>query len=94
MPAKRYRSVWDAVEALPAVAASMKARAELMITIQKTIAGWKVTQSEAAKQLGVTQPRLNDLLRGRIDRFSLDALVDLAGSANLSVRLRVSKRAA
>jgi predicted XRE-type DNA-binding protein len=49
-----------------------------MIAISEAVAAWDVTQVEAARRLGVTQPRLNDLLRGRIDKFSIDALLELA----------------
>jgi predicted XRE-type DNA-binding protein len=70
----------------------MKARADVMTAVRKVVDGWKSTQTEAAKRLKLTQPRLNDLLRGRIDKFSLDALVDIATRAGLSVR--VSARAA
>jgi predicted XRE-type DNA-binding protein len=66
----------------------MKARAEVMMAIRKMIDSWKATQTVAAKRLGITQPRLNDLLRGRIDKFSLDALVDIATRAGLSVRVK------
>jgi predicted XRE-type DNA-binding protein len=58
------------------------------------VEGWNLTQAEAAKRLGVTQPRLNDFLRGRIDKFSLDALTILASQAGLSVKVKVTKRAA
>ena len=84
MTEDRFDSVWDALENSPAEAANMKARSGLMIAIQETVAGWKLTQAEAAKRLGVTQPRMNDLLRGRIDKFSLDALMILATGAGLS----------
>ena len=90
----RFESVWDAIEATPAEAASMKARAEVMMAIRKMIDSWKATQTVAAKRLGITQPRLNDLLRGRIDKFSLDALVDIASRAGLSVRVKTVRRAA
>lgn len=50
-------------------------RSALMIAIRDAVDGWTLTQAEAAKRLGVTQPRMNDLLRGRIDKFSLDALM-------------------
>lgn len=72
----------------------MKARSGLMIAIQQAVADWKLTQAEAAKRLGVTQPRMNDLLRGRIDKFSLDALMILAISAGLTVEWRIAKAAA
>jgi predicted XRE-type DNA-binding protein len=54
----------------------MKVRAELMMAIRETVDGWKLTQAEAARRLGVTQPRMSDLVLGRIDKFSLDALVE------------------
>jgi predicted XRE-type DNA-binding protein len=94
MKEQRFKSVWDAIEKSSAEAANMKARAEVMIAIQNAIEKWKATQADAARRLGVTQPRLNDLLRGRIDRFSLDALMNLASSAGLSVRVRVVRSAA
>jgi phage-related protein/predicted XRE-type DNA-binding protein len=91
---KQFASVWDAIEPSRAEAASMKARAEAMIAIQAAVTRWGVTQAAAAKRLGLTQPRLNDLLRGRINKFSLDALVDLAARAGLSVRIAVARKAA
>ena len=94
MSEKRFDSVWDAIEDSPAIAANMKARSALMISICEAVASWKLTQAKAAKRLGVTQPRMNDLLRGRIDKFSLDALMILASAAGLEVRWRVVKAAA
>ena len=94
MDDQQFANVWDAVEQNPGEAAVMKARSGLMIAIQEAVAGWKLTQAEAAKRLGVTQPRMNDLLRGRIDKFSLDALMILATGAGLTVEWRVAKAAA
>ena len=94
MKAQRFDSVWDALEASPTAAANMKARAELMIALRETIDAWKLSQVTAAKRLGLTQPRLNDLLRGRITKFSLDALMKLAGRAGLSVRVQIMRPAA
>lgn len=94
MKQQRFDSVWDAIERSEADAASMKARAETMIAIQETIARWDVTQATAAKRLGLTQPRMNDLLRGRINKFSLDALINLATRAGLAVRVKVVRPAA
>jgi predicted XRE-type DNA-binding protein len=65
-------------------------RSNVLIAIEQRVRAWNVTQTEAARRLGVTQPRLNDLLRGRIQNFSLDALVDLAAKAGLSVRLDIA----
>jgi predicted XRE-type DNA-binding protein len=73
-----YASVWDALADTPEQAANLQARADLMRQIAELIQaeGWK--QVEAAERCGVTQPRINDLLRGRVSRFSLDALVNIA----------------
>jgi predicted XRE-type DNA-binding protein len=73
-----YASVWDALADTPEQAANLQARANLMRQIAELIQaeGWK--QLEAAERCGVTQPRINDLLRGRVSRFSLDALVNIA----------------
>lgn len=93
MKAKRYESVWDAIEATPQAAASMRARSELMIELAEQIrrTGW--TQRDAAAKFGVTQPRVSDLMRGRIELFSLDMLVDMAAAAGLKPRITF-KRAA
>lgn len=73
-----YASVWDAIADTSEEAANLRVRAELMQQIAELIQaeGWK--QVEAAERCGVTQPRVNDLLRGRVSRFSLDALVNIA----------------
>jgi predicted XRE-type DNA-binding protein len=89
MKQERFASVWDAIEPSGAEAASMKARSKIMIAIRETVEAWSMTQSAAAKRLGLTQPRMNDLLRGRIDKFSLDALINLATRADLAVRVEV-----
>lgn len=94
MKEKRFKSVWDALEDSPAQSASMKARADVMIAIRKVVDSWRTTQIEAAARLEITQPRLNDLLRGRIDKFSLDALMNIAARAGLSVRVKVVRPAA
>jgi predicted XRE-type DNA-binding protein len=94
MKKQKFASVWDAIESAPPEAANMKARAEMMIAIRETVAGWKITQAAAAKRLGLTQPRMNDLLRGRINKFSLDALMNLASNAGLSVRVEIDRPAA
>jgi len=87
--AERYASVWDAIADTPEDAANLRARAELMEKIEAIVteSGW--TQTEAAARCGVTQPRINDLLRGRVSRFSLDALVNIATSLGRRVRVEV-----
>jgi predicted XRE-type DNA-binding protein len=91
---RAFESVWDALEESPAEAAHMRLRSDLMIAVQEAVAAWGVSQAEAAKRLSVTQPRLNDLLRGHIDKFSLDALVDLAARAGFTLRMEITRPAA
>ncbi len=93
MERKSFENVWDALADTPAEAASMSLRSRLMIAMDQHVRSWNITQAEAARRLGVTQPRLNDLLRGRIDKFSLDTLVDLATRAGLSVRVEIAHAA-
>jgi predicted XRE-type DNA-binding protein len=71
MKVQEFESVWDAIEETPALAANMKARSDVMIAIQKVVESWNLIQADAARKLSITQPRLNDLLRGRIQKFSL-----------------------
>lgn len=93
MTTEVFESVWDALEDPPTEAANMKLRSSLMIAISEAVPAWQVTQMDAARRLGVTQPRLNDLLRGRVGKFSLDALVALAARAGLSVHLEITSAA-
>jgi predicted XRE-type DNA-binding protein len=95
MSRKRFSSVWDAIEDSAAEAASMKLRAELANEIIERMHDRKLTQAKAAELIGVTQPRISDLMRGRLNLFSLDALVDMADRIGLRTRMVVSpKRAA
>lgn len=84
-----YASVWDAIADTPEQAANLRARAELMQKIAARVKkrGW--TQAEAARRCGVTQPRINDLLRGRVSRFSLDALVNIATALGCRVHFEL-----
>lgn len=66
-------------------------RADLLIQVQRTIASGRLTQAETAKVLRVTQPRVSDLLRGRIDLFSTDALIDMLARLGVGVRLVVKR---
>ena len=91
IPGQVFASVWDALEDRPAEAANMRLRSELMIAIRQAVAQWSTTQAAAAGRLEVTQPRLNDLLRGRINNFSLDALTVLAARAGVEVRMQIER---
>jgi len=86
---QRYNSVWDAIMDTPQESLNMKLRADLMLQIRQVIEvnGW--TQKKAAKKLGVTQPRISDLLRGKIDLFSLDMLVNMLASMGEEVEIKI-----
>ncbi len=85
----RYTSVWNALAENAEEAANLRVRAELMRKIATLVqeSGW--TQSAAARHCGISQPRINDLLRGRISRFSLDALVNIAAALGRQVRIEL-----
>lgn len=74
----------------PEEAQNLKLRADLMIELTKLIEVRGLTQAAAAKLLGVTQPRVSDLVRGKIDRFSVDTLVEMLGHAGASVSFVVT----
>ena len=93
MTHKRYASVWDAIEASPEEAQSMKLRSTLMMALQQHISRAKLSQAQAAKLFGVTQPRISNLMRGKIDVFALDTLVNMAAAAGLRVEIRLRKTA-
>ena len=84
-----YASVFDALADTPSEAENLRLRAELMhaLTAHIHAQGW--TQTEAAKHCNLTQPRINDLLRGRMSRFSLDALVNIAAALGQHVKLEL-----
>lgn len=89
MSEHRFDSIWDAIESTPGDAENMKLRSELMIALKAHIEAKGWTQTEAAKRMGVTQPRVSDLMRGKVQVFALDALVNAANAAGLSVKLDV-----
>lgn len=86
---EEFENVWDALADSPEEAANLSARSDLMTQISSIIEknGW--TQTEAAKRCGVSQPRINDLLRGRISRFSVDALVNIAAALGRKVKVQL-----
>jgi predicted XRE-type DNA-binding protein len=93
MKTKTFANVWDALSDSTEEAATMKIRSDVMIAINDTIRAWNATQAQAASRLGVTQPRLNDLLQGKINKFSLDTLLTLAGRAGLKVKINIGNAA-
>lgn len=82
---ERFSSVWDALEDTPQQAANMRLRSKLLLELCNAIRSWELSQKEAAQRLGISQPRLNDMLNGKIDKFSLDALVNLSAAAQMNV---------
>ena len=89
MTTERHASVWDAIEESPEEAENLKIRAALMQELSAYIERSAMTHAEAARRLGVTQPRISDLTRGKIDLFSIDTLVNMLTAAGLHVDLRV-----
>lgn len=73
-------------------AENLKIRTDLMIRLSKLIDGRRLTQAEAARLFGVTQPRISDLVRGKIDRFSIDTLVAMLGHAGVPIQIVVGRR--
>ncbi|WP_339475916.1 helix-turn-helix domain-containing protein [Pseudomonas sp. RL_5y_Pfl2_69] len=94
MANERASSVWDALVDTPEEAENLRVRSQLMRAIRQVVKTWDVSQKEAAQRLHITQPRLNDLLKGKIDKFSLDALVNMLAGANLEIEVHISHKAA
>lgn len=93
MEVQTFDSVFDALADTPAEAANMKARSELLSALKSRIRTWDMPQEAAAARLGITRPRLNDLLRGKLGKFSLDALVNLATASGLTLEIRIAAAA-
>lgn len=90
---EKFATVWDAIAATPEEAANLKIRADLMIALNSFIKAQGWTQSEAARKLGISQPRVSDLKRGKISLFSVDTLIELATAAGLQIELKVNRAA-
>jgi len=88
-----FESVWDALSDTTQEAENLKVRSALLYEIRKTIEEWNLSQEQAAKRIGLTRPRTNDLLRGKLSKFSLDALVNIAAAAQMHVELTLKKAA-
>ena len=90
---QRFERVWDAIEDTPAQAENMKVRSALMIALKERIEAEGLSQANAAKLFGVTQPRISDLLRGKITLFSIDTLINMLAAAGLHVELQIGQAA-
>lgn len=93
MTKNRYASVWDAIEKDGAQAENLKLRSSLMVALKRHIERKGLSQAEAAKVFGVTQPRISNLMRGKIQLFGLDMLVNMLATAGMRVTMRVKKAA-
>lgn len=93
MPNERFASVWDAISNTPEQASNMKIRSNLMMQVRSYIETHSLTQANAASLFGVTQPRVSDLMRGKIDLFTIDTLVNMLCKAKLNVEVSVREDA-
>jgi predicted XRE-type DNA-binding protein len=92
VPTKTHRAranVFSDLGFSPEHAANLRIRAELMSRLTGILASRKLGQADAAELLGVTQPRISDLMRGKIDRFSIDTLIAMLGQAGAKVNVVV-----
>jgi predicted XRE-type DNA-binding protein len=90
---ERFENIWDAIEDDPAQRENMKVRSALMTVLTDFILAEGLTQAQAAKRFGVTQPRISDLMRGKINLFAIDTLVNMLGAAGLHMELKIGKAA-
>jgi predicted XRE-type DNA-binding protein len=90
---EQFESIWDAIEDNPVEAQKMKLRSAMMAALRDYIKAEGLTQKQAAKKLGVTQPRISDLVRGRIDLFAIDSLVNMLALAGLRIEMQIAKAA-
>jgi predicted XRE-type DNA-binding protein len=93
MDVEMFDSVFDALADTPAEAANMNARFELLSALKARIRSWELPQEAAAGRLGLTRPRLNGLLKGKLAKFSPDARVNLATASGLTVHVHVAEAA-
>ena len=88
-----FANVWDALEPDSVIRANLKLRSALMLEITKWFEASGYTQKGAADVLGTTQPRLNDVLKGKIDRCTIDRLVNMLEAAGQHVSFTLAKAA-
>ena len=93
MSGQEFANVWDAIADTPEEAENMKLRSALMVALKGYITRAGMSQAQAAKLFGVTQPRVSDLMRGKINLFALDALVNMATAAGLRIEMQIREPA-
>ena len=88
-----FNNVFDALADTPAEAAKLTLRSDLLLTLRARIRLWELPPEGTAGWLGITRPLLADLLQGKLAKFSLDALVDLATASGLTVGIQIAEAA-
>lgn len=91
MKMETYHSVWDAIENTPQDSQRQRLKAEMMLTIQRIIEERDLTQKQAAQICSVSRPRISDLMRGKIGKFSLDSLLDILTRLDCKVSLSIER---
>lgn len=94
MEKQRFSNVWDAIETDPAKAEILKLESALLMQLRNHIIGNNLTQAAAAKLLGVTQPRISELKNNKLDRFTLNSLIEMAIRAGLEVSININQKMA
>ena len=89
MKAHAYRNVWDAIADSPEEAANLKMRSQLMDVIERYVKREGITQKEAARRLGVPRSRVSELVNGKISKFTIDKLVNMAARIGLATTLTI-----
>jgi len=89
---KKFSNVWDAIETTPQQAASLRARSELLMAVQSWGMETEQTQAAIAALLGISQPRMSDLMRGRLHLFSVETLMDMATTAGMEPNISIKRR--
>lgn len=87
---RKFENVWEALEGDPVRVQNLKLRSTAMIEITQKIAGMGLSQTEAAEILSISQPRVSALVQGKIHKFRLDSLVDMAHRLGLSVSIQIA----
>jgi len=88
-----HEDIFKAIEDDPAVAENLRLRAQMMALLRDTIKARGLTQTAAAELFGVSQPRISDLIRGKIERFKIDMLVNMLARAGIFLELEIRRAA-
>ena len=88
--ATKYKNAYDALTGDPVVASNLKIRSGLMMQLEQEIKTQGLTQKAAAELFGVSQPRVNNLLKGKIDKFSIDMLVNMLAALGKDVTIKAA----